>query len=111
MSKRKSYNQLRFDTNLDLEEDKEMAKVIDKEVSVEDKIVAEPMQLELPHVKHVVLGINRLNMPVNPEGSMSAYDAEAILEMQYEKGYKLFHVEVIGGAPEFIQLLYVFVRE
>lgn len=76
----------------------------------DEKIVAEPT-IHLPYVKHIFLGIDRMNRPSNPEkDTMSAFEAEMILEGYYQKGYKLFEVQ-ISAAPDFYQMAYVLVKE
>lgn len=81
------------------------------DTKLDEKIVAEPMKMELPHVKHIFLGIDRMNLPSNPmKDTKSAYEAEMLLEGYYQKGYRLFEVQ-ISAAPDFYQMMYVLVRE
>lgn len=82
----------------------------------DEKIVAELMKPELPYVKHIIQGINKRNA-YGVDGDVPTHVIEGILEEYHQKGYKLFHVELLTPQPpgqpgsDFFQMLYVLVRE
>ena len=84
------------------------------DTNVNSQIIGEPT-VELPHVKHIIQGINKQNM-FGQDGDVPTYVIEKVLEGYYQQGYKLFHVEVVASAMSgvtlgFFQVLYVLVRE
>jgi hypothetical protein len=84
------------------------------DTNVNSQIIGDPT-VELPHVKHIIQGINKQNA-FGQDGDVPTYVIEATLEKYYAQGYKLFHVEVIAFAMSgvtlgFFQMLYVLVRE
>lgn len=78
------------------------------------QVIAEPTN-ELPHVKHIIQGINKQNT-FGQDGDVPTYVIEETLEKYYRLGYKLFHVEVLASSMSgvtlgFFQVLYVLVKE
>ena len=61
-------------------------------------------------IKHVVRGINKKNM-WGVEGDMPVEEVEKTLTQYVDAGYKLINVYMIANMPDFVNLLYIFVKE
>ena len=64
---------------------------------------------EKPAVHHMVRGVSKMNLDDQERGWRSVPTLDAEVGMWIKEGYELKWVHYLGEAPEFYQILYIFV--